>query len=304
MEGLDKEWTEAGWRRLASYQALPPGDYKFEVAGCNEMGLWSLHPATLTFRLLPSFPETRWFLGSIIAAAALVAGATARGVTKRRERRKLERLERQQALALERMRIARDIHDEVGSSLTKITKLAEGLDHHSGTDDPDDGPGRAIAETACKTVQAMDEIVWAINPSNDTLESMAGYLVHSAKEFLRSTDVRCALDVPLRLPDLPVSATVRHNVLMVAKEALNNAVKHAAASEIRLSLECSGELLTIEVADDGKGFDAGTSSVSGNGLEIMRKRLGSVGGELRLRSEPGRGTTVRMSLRLNRRAEN
>ena len=303
MEGLDKNWTEAGWRRVAPYQYLPPGDYRFQVVACNESGLWSQEPATLTLRLLPSFRETRWFLGLVISAAALAAGVCARVLTKRRERRKLERLERQQALAVERMRIAQDIHDEVGSSLTKINKLAESLSHPNGAAGEQQDSGRAILETASKTIRAMDEIVWAINPRNDTLESMAIYLVHTAKEFLHSTAVRCRLEVPLGLPDIPVSATVRHNLLMVVKEALNNAVKHAAPREIRLSLAWLDDELTIEVADDGKGFDDG-SRAPGNGLEIMRKRLQSVGGELRLQSELGRGTMVRMSVRLDTQAQN
>jgi signal transduction histidine kinase/ligand-binding sensor domain-containing protein len=297
MEGLDKHWTEVGWRRVAPYQYLPPGDYRFEVAACNESGLWSQSPATLTLRLLPSFRETRWFLGLIISAAALGAGAGVRVVTQRRARRKLEQLERQQVLALERMRIARDIHDEVGSSLTKISKLAEALGHQDGAAAGGDSRVSAIAETVRKTVQAMDEIVWAINPKNDTLESMSNYLVHTAKEFLRSSTIRCRLEVPLGLPAISVSAAVRHALLMAVKEALNNAVKHAAPREVRLGLECVEDALTIEVVDDGKGFDAG-SVARGDGLEIMHKRLRSVGGELRVQSEPGRGTTVRMRLRL------
>lgn len=300
LEGLDKDWTEAGGRRVASYQYLPAGDYRFEVTACSENGLWSQQPASVTLRLLPSFRETPWFLGLTISAAAVATGAGVRVVTRRRERRKLERLERQQTLAHERMRIARDIHDEVGSSLTKIGKLAETCGQ-DGTAGDTEGPVRAIAETAQKTVQAMDEIVWAINPKNDTLESMANYLVHAAQEFLRSSGVRCRLEVPLKLPDVPVSAIVRHNVLMAVKEALNNAVKHGAPAEIRLSLEWSENLLALEVADDGKGFEVGCVRL-GNGLGNMQKRLRDIEGDFWLQSEPGRGTTVRMSVRLNPQA--
>ena len=286
LEGLDKNWIEAGWGRVASYQYLPAGDYRFEVEAQGESGLWSQPPATLSLRLLPSFRETRSFWALIIAAVALAAGTCVLVVVKRSERRKLERLERQQALAQERMRIARDIHDEVGSNLTKISKLVGSLDHENEPAGEHEDHRRAIAETANTTIQAMDEIVWAINPKNDTLESMATYLVHAAKEFLQSASVRCRLEVPLGLPDIPVPATVRHNLLMASREALNNAVKHAAPREIRLGLEWREDLLTIEVADDGRGFDANGAAAQGNGLENMEKRLRGVGGELRIESQP------------------
>jgi ligand-binding sensor domain-containing protein/signal transduction histidine kinase len=299
MEGLDEDWIEAGLGRVAAFQYLPPGNYQFQVVACNDHGIWSKTPSTLAIRLLPSFWETRWFLGLAISAVALATGASVRLVTKRRMQQKLERLERQQALALERARIARDIHDEVGASLTKISKLAESLNQRKEATEEGNSSVRNIADTADKTIQSMDEIVWAINPENDTLQHIADYLVHVTKEFLQPTTIRCQIDVPVTLSEIPVPSLVRHNVLMVVKEALNNAVKHAAPHCIRLNLECLQNVLAIEVADDGKGFNPGSTSVFGNGLGIMQKRLKSVGGELQLKSEPGRGTTVRVKVRLD-----
>lgn len=298
LEGIDKDWTEAGDRRIATYPHLPPGNYRFQVTACSDSGTWNSGGASLAITCLPSFWETRWFLGMVIFVAAAALAGSVRLVTRRRMLLKLERLEQQRALEQERARIAQDIHDEVGSSLTKINKLAEMLNQQAETTGEHNPSMRNIADTANKTIQAMDEIVWAVNPRNDTLDEMATYLVYFAREFLRTTTIVSDFDVPLTLPNLPVSAEVRHNLLMAVKEALNNAVKHANSHQIRLSLKLAQDVLTIEVKDDGKGFDPAGNVSTGNGLEIMRKRLGTINGELDLKTAPGRGTTVQMRVKL------
>ena len=196
------------------------------------------------------------------------------------------RFQRVYALEKERSRIARDMHDDVGSSLTKIGKLAAKLD------DP------AIAETAREVVQAMDEIVWTVNPRNDTLESLADYLVHYTEDFLRPTGIAYELDVALALPDVLLSAEVRHNVYMAVREALNNAVKHAAPTRIWLGLSVEGDQLTLIVRDDGCGFSQEGLATSSDGLGNMRQRLADIGGELSIVSIPDHGTTLTLHVRL------
>ena len=295
LEGLEDEWTEAGERRIATYQQLPSGRYRFQVTACGDSGVWNSTGASVAITCLPSFWETRWFLTLGIIGMAAAIAASVRLVTRRRMLRKLEQLERQRDLEQERSRIARDIHDEVGSNLTKINMLAEMLEQKTEAGSETNASIRNIAN---HTIQAMDEIVWAVNPKNDTLEEMANYLVHFAREFLRTTGIACNIDVPLTVPSLPVSAEVRHNLLMAVKEALNNAVKHAKARQIRVSLQLAREVLTIEVTDNGKGFDLTHATLAGNGLEIMRKRLGVLNGELNLNSAVGNGTSVQMIVKL------
>ena len=129
--------------------------------------------------------------------------------------------------------------------------------------------------------QAMDEIVWAINPRHDTLDSLASYIGSFAHDFLESAGVRCRLDIPLQLPNWPLDADVRHNLFLACKESLNNVLRHAGATEVRVSLETADGGFNITVEDDGKGFQvtatdeetARNASNNGNGLANMRQRL-------------------------------
>jgi signal transduction histidine kinase len=243
------------------------------------------------------FWQQWWFLTLVAVGALAAIVATVQLVERRRAQVQIRLLEKERAVATERTRIAQDIHDEVGTSLTKISKLTEMIDQQNGENKLNGDFTRVIASTARDTIQAMDEIVWAINPKNDTLKEMADYLVYFTEDFLRPTGISFTLDVPLKLPDIPVTAEMRHNLFMAVKEALNNAVKHAGAKEIRFALNFASESLTVEIADNGAGFRQ-HDSVIGNGLQNMRRRMKAVGGELQLQSDPGQGTRVKLQVSL------
>ncbi len=243
--------------------------------------------------LLRHFWQEWWFFAVCVTALlAAVAGAV-RLFERRRARVQIQRLERERAVATERTRIAQDIHDEVGLSLTKISKLSDLMELNERVNEANATTRQTIAATARDTIRAMDEIVWAINPRNDTLKEMADYLVYFAKDFLGATGITCKLEVPLNLPDVPVATEIRHSVFMAVKEALNNAAKHAAPGEIQLGLEVTEGRISIVVADDGGGFSLDQAAGVGNGLENMQKRMSAIGGGVEVTSEPGRGTSVK-----------
>jgi len=249
--------------------------------------------------LIQHFWQRGWFIGLMVAGLVLAVALGVRLAERRRAQQQIRQLEQESAVAAERARIARDIHDEVGASLTKIGKLTELMDWKNKTEDDQAGFTRNIADTARDTIRAMDEIVWAINPKNDTLKEMADYFVHYAQDFLRPTGIACELDVPLEVPGISLTAEVRHNLFMVVKEALHNAVKHAAPRRIKLGLEFQPESrLSIVVSDDGRGFRPDPVAAVGNGLENMDRRMREIGGELKLQSELGQGTTVTLLLSL------
>lgn len=244
--------------------------------------------------LLPHFWQQRWFMG-VTLGGLIFAGALAVYLSERRRtQRQIHRLEWERVVATERARIAQDIHDQVGTNLTKISKLTELMDLPDEQGRAHADSKHAIAATARDTIRAMDEIVWAINPRNDTLKEMADYLVYSTEDFLGSTGIACHLEVPLNLPDIPMTADVRHNLFMAAKEALNNAVKHAGATQINLRLTLTDGQLAITIADNGRGFDAKKAVGVGNGLENMQKRMHAIGGQLHLESRPGFGASVKL----------
>lgn len=243
--------------------------------------------------LLRHFWQEWWFFAAcgVVLLAAVIGGTQL--LERRRVRVKIQRLEQERALATERTRIAQDIHDEVGVNLTKISKLSDLLELNDKAGQTNAATRQTIAATSRDTIRAMDEIVWAINPRNDTLKEMADYLVYFTKDLLGSTAIACKLEVPLNLPDLPVPAEVRHSVFMVVKEALNNAVKHAAAGEIRLHLDVAANRISIVVADDGIGFCLDQAAGVGNGLENMQKRMRAIGGEVEFQTQVGQGTSVK-----------
>jgi signal transduction histidine kinase len=301
MNNLETAWADVGTKRAATYNYIPPGSYSFQVTACNNDGVWNETGANLSFEVLPYFWQTMWFriLGGL--ATMLVAGGAVWFETRRRMRRRLERVERQRDIERERSRIARDIHDDLGASLTRIAMLSQvDLGEMQLPESVTKNLDRIFA-TVRELTRAMDEIVWAVNPRHDRLDSLASYLSRFANEYLSVAEIRCRLNLPLYLPTQPVTAEVRHNLFLAFKEALHNIVKHAAANEVRVDLKLEAAQLTLQVADDGRGFDAATLAdghaaagrlACGNGLANMQRRLVEIGGACEIRSERGRGTTV------------
>ena len=307
LNDLDTEWADVGTKRVATFDYIPPGNYSFQVTACNNDGVWNNTGASLKFKVLPYFWQTTAFrvLGGL--ASMLAAGGAVWFDTRRRMRRSLERAERQRDIERERSRIARDIHDDLGASLTRIVMLCQSDRGEMPLPESLNKNLNRIFATARESTRAMDEIVWAVNPRHDRLDSLAGYLSRFANEYLSLAEVRCRLNVPLHLPMLPVTAEVRHNLFLAFKEALHNIVKHAAANEVRVELKLEAAQLALQVADDGRGFDTATPGgghaaagriASGNGLANMQRRLGEIGGACEIRSQPGRGTTVTFTVPL------
>ena len=269
LEGADAEWVDAGSRRVAYYNKVYPGSYRFQVLACNNDGVWNGTGAFVRIVLVPHVWQTWWFLCLGLAAGVCVVGGCAAYWTRKMSRRRLARLEQQHALEQERARIARDIHDDLGSSLTHISMLSELAEADKANPKEVETHVRKIAASARETVRSLDEIVWAVSPENDTWNSLAEYLSEYANEFFAVTNVRCRLEMPLDLPPYPLPSEVRHGLFLVIKEALNNSLKHARASEVRIRVAEQGSGVEIVITDDGRGFELDqTRAVSGgHGLQ-------------------------------------
>jgi signal transduction histidine kinase len=283
----------------------------FQVTACNNDGIWNENGASLAFTVLPRFWQTWWFTGAAVLAGIAAVGGTARYVTRRRLHKKMERLERQRVLENERARIAKDIHDDLGSNLARIMMLSQS--NRAEGEDAQQIVTRLgkVYLTARDLTRTMDEIVWAISPHHDTLDSLVNYLGKFAQDFLNVAGIRCRLVVPIQLPAWPLTAEVRHSLFLAFKEALHNVVKHASATEVRVSLTLAESGFSAAIEDNGIGFNpaavgAGATSkdplriAGGNGLANMRKRIGGIGGECQVDSAPGKGTTVRFIVRVEK----
>ena len=224
---------------------------------------------------------------------------TGRALTShRRLQRQVERLRLQQALESERRRIARDLHDDLGSRLTEIVLMGELAKRGPQTPGVLQSQVGGITQKVRQLVTVMEEVVWTVNPKNDSLTNLVAYLTDYTERFLALAQLRCRLEVDRNLPALPVNAQVRHNLLLAVKEALNNTARHATASKVWLRIHCQGARLWAMVADDGQGFDLQHPGHAGNGLPNMRTRLESIGGQVAIQSQPGQGTTVTFTLPL------
>jgi signal transduction histidine kinase len=295
--GLERDWVDAADRRTSQYSYLPPGRYRFEVMARNSDGVWSERQAAIDLAVLPHAWETWWFRALAVAAALGLAAWVARHLATRALRARLQRIERQRAVEHDRARIAKDIHDDLGAGLTQISLLSELL----RSDRPQEVLAHAdqIGETAAELTRAMDEIVWAVNPTEDTLDGLWSYLTHHAQEYLAAAGVACRLEAPEALPALPLSAEVRHNVFLAVKEALHNVVKHAAAREVRLTLALLPRGFAIEVRDDGCGrreLPSGQRGSAGQGLRNIAERMEAIGARCEVTDIPQGGTSVRLGV--------
>ena len=299
LDGFDGDWFDAGTSRSSlPYPRLPAGDYQFHVTACNSEGVWNEIGASLSLVVVPFFWQTWWFRSTTLAAFTVMVIAIVRYVSFRRLRRQLLVLEQQAALHKERARIAKDIHDDLGASLTQISLLGELAEQDRGAPDKAVEHIRTISTTARRAVKSLDEIVWAVNPRNDTLAHFIDYTGQFAPDYLRVAGIRCRLDLPEQTPERELSTDVRHNLFLVVKEAINNTVKHAHATELWLSVSVADEKLQITIEDNGRGFDCDPTDPGADGLRNMRARAADIGGQCVIQGRPGAGAKVTVEMAL------
>jgi signal transduction histidine kinase/ligand-binding sensor domain-containing protein len=296
LTGHEKDWTTAEpQRRYTRYPKLPHGHYTFEVKACNEDGLWNETPATLAVTVLPPFWQTWWFISvtSLCLLAAIVGSV--HYVSTQKLQRQLAALRQQELLEKERARIARDLHDQLGANLTQVALLGEMAETDKDLPAEVESHAKQISQTARDTTRALDEIVWTVNPSNDTLDGLINYICKYAEEYLALAGLRYRVEVPAQLPPTPISPELRHNVFLAAKEAVNNVVKHSRANSAWLRLRLEADRFTLEIEDNGRGVAVGDDKKGRNGLRNMRKRLEEIGGEFNIKPGLEGGTCVSLT---------
>jgi len=284
LEGFDTDWIQIGNKREASYTNVPPGGYVFRAKGSNSDGVWNEKGVSVKIIITPPFWQTWWFrlliLGMI--AAALEA------LHKYRVAKKLE-------IEHTRLRIARDLHDDVGSSLSSIALTAELLQKESATDSLANRRLTRVHETAQKLSRNLKEIVWAIDPQRDKFDDLLLHMKEAAEELLGQKGIAYTFDLPQE--ELPHSLKMefRRNLFLIYKEMLHNVVKHSAATKVEIALTRMNGTLQLQVADNGKGFCTEAAG-NGNGMKSMQARAGELNGKLEIDSRLERGTRMRLAV--------
>ncbi len=333
MEGLDNDWVDADTRRTAYYR-LPAGTFHFKVQARTADGEWSETSPNLRIAAPPFIWETPWFkavLGIVIIGSI---AALLRQLVRRRYQRQLATLRTRHAIERERLRISKDMHDDIGSTLTQVAQLTEIARGEPGLPGPVQIHLERIRLQARAAVQALDEIVWATNPRNDNLPRFAEYLCRFADECFEMSSTRLWIEIPTDLPAVPLRADLRHNLFLAVKEAMNNVLKHSGAQEAWLRLRLNAGVIELEIEDSGRGFNVPPATATDpadapspgqppqnspgrkppesdteflkpsprefhrNGLGNMRSRLRECGGTTEITSIPNKATRIRFSLPL------
>ncbi len=297
-EGDNEDWIEVGPTRSVSFLGLPPGRYVFEVSAMSRGGAWHPEAARLPFRVLPYWWETGWAQAGAGVLGVLVVGLVARQIIRRRLRVIEARQAMERAVARERERIAQDMHDDLGARLTQLSFQGE-MAQRLVADPPRlEGGLQDLVGGVRQTAQALDDIVWMTNPRNDRLDRLVSHLAHLATEMSEMADWKLQLKLPHAVRSDEISGHVRHEIVMLVKESLNNASKYSRASRIVLELTFSEVAMTLSIEDDGVGFSVDEEAEKGNGLEQMRRRAQECEGTLSIQSEFNVGTRVTLTVPL------
>ena len=286
-----------GDNRRATYVNVPPGKYTFRAMGlAGSAGAGD----QLSLRVLidPPFWKRVWFWPVIASGlVALISGAIF-AMHRQRAKRSMEILRFQNALEKDRVRIARDMHDDLGSRVTFI-EMSATLALRDIRQAPENARRHLakMTESTRELIVAMDDLVWAVDPAFDTLDYLGDHLTRLAEEMFRDTPIRCRLDIPSLLPALSLGSEVRHHIALAVKEALHNVLRHAGPCEVFFSLGFNGEEIRITIRDTGVGFDL-SSDERGHGLDNLASRFKEMGGSCGITSSPGQGTCIILSCHL------
>jgi signal transduction histidine kinase len=294
------EWDEMysigdGSVTAAHYDNLPEGNYIFHVAESDIFGRPTGIEGHINVIVPPPFWRTAWFWSVTALSVLATVLAISRYVVWHKLRREMAYLRNQQAVQRERLRIAQDIHDDLGARVTQISLLSAMAPTRATFPDQAGEDFDKIFRMSRGLISALYETVWAVNPEKDNLEALGSYLVQQINELCKPTGLRCRLNVQDLPAEVHVSSQVRHNIYMSAKEAVHNVLKHANASEVMVQVTYVKEELAVSIRDDGCGMRS-NDGANGNGLGNMKRRMNDIGGTCRVESEPGRGTTVFLRL--------
>lgn len=284
LEGQDKNWSAVTNRNFVSYN-LPPGNYCFLVEAQNANGKWSTAPASYSFSIAQPFWTTWWFIAIIISAVIVLAYL-------------IYRYRLQQAVKFERLRykISTDLHDDIGSTLSSISILSE-MALNENNRKQNEVMVAEIKENSLDLMEKMDDIVWSINPKNDSLGSLLLRIKRFSSKLFEAKDIDYSIDIDKAVTDVKLPMEYRQHIYLILKEAINNLVKYSQAERAAIEMNCIHSILKIRVSDNGKGFDLNAAN-SGNGIISMKSRAALMKADLKIETNRGEGTTIRLEVKI------
>ncbi|HTJ79490.1 MAG TPA: sensor histidine kinase [Rariglobus sp.] len=301
-ETLIVQWDELynngmGDPLWASYDHLAPGSYRFSVQDVSLSGQPLPEEYSVRIRIPLPYWKNPWFWSGCIAAAIALATLIGRHLVQANIRSQLERA---RLIEQERMRIARDLHDDLGARLSHIS-LASSHAENNSSNDESRGSFREITEMAQELATSLSETVWMLNPKNDHLESLVDFLCRMVSTLCKPTGVSCRIDAVPLVENISVSNEVRHHISLTVKEAVTNALKHSGATEIRFSIHADARALKITIADNGAGLPPAPAQDTrqGNGMANMSQRMASINGHFGMETQNGKGTTITLEIPLD-----
>ena len=286
LEGPDAEWSAPSELRTVNYANLAPGRYTFLVRAMNSDGTTSPRAATVTFRILRPIWQRWWFIALVTIASITLSLVGYR-----------YRMSRLLQMANLRTRIATDLHDDIGANLTRISMLSEVAKQTSGENGSENTPLMSISRIARESVGSMNDIIWAIDPERDTLLDLTRKMRRHADELFTLRDIELQFNVPK--DSLKLGVDVRRDLLLIFKEAVNNAARHSGCTKVDIDLQLQQSQLVLEIIDNGKGFDQSREG-EGHGLRSMKRRAKALGGTVEIISSRGIETIIRLRIPLRR----
>lgn len=303
--GIDPEWSPPTVLTERRYAAIPPGSHRFEVRQLSGDAMEHFPSGSVEVVVPVPFYRTPLFIAGMMLAAAGAAAGIAWWVSRVITQRRIAKLEQEQERQRDRARIARDIHDSLGAGLTQMAMMSDLMRRtagHStlGSDGSLDAKLDEMYRSAQSLTRVVDEIVWAVNPANDTLRRFFTFVAHDVEDIARSGGLDLRIDVDDDVPDIVLPASSRHHLCMLVREAAANVLKHARATTLEFRLHAHDGQLSMTIADDGQGFRRdGAVDSDQDGLVNMQARVDELGGTIEIASAPGQGTRVEVRVPLN-----
>lgn len=283
LEGFHDEWIDAGNFRYATFTNLDPGDYKLKVIASNNDGIWTNEAGILNIIVNPPFYQTYWFYSLVTSLFLFVV-----------YRFYYIKIQRKLEMDKLRLKIASDLHDEVGSSLSQIAINASMINYESDIDKIKK-KGEIIQTKSGAMINTMNDVIWSIDSRNDRLESLIDRIKRTAMDLASSKEIRVDFQIKISTPHKNLKVNLRQNIFLIVKEAINNAVKYSGAELITIRISESSDILNISVVDNGSGLPEKIES-KGSGLKNMKHRAELINGKVNFINN--NGLTIELSVEL------